>query len=272
MVASERGRVAGKVAVVTGAGSGIGAASAASLAGEGAVVVLADIDGDRAEAHAAALRAEGYAATAMVVNVADDTSVHAMIDDVVARHGGLDVLHNNALGMTGDFDGRARSNDLVHEADPLWYDALLHATVTTTMTATKHALPHLLARGGGSIINTASVAGTRGSEYHAAYGAGKAGVIQLTRSVAAMYGAEGIRCNAVCPGLTLTPAAEGAFPEEARAAFLRQTPSRRLGRPDDIAHLVVYLASDESEMMNGQALVVDGGFSMHDPMWADRRA
>ena len=266
------GRVAGKVAAVTGGASGIGAATAALLAREGATVVIADIAEAAAERHADTLRAEGLAAHAAVADMADPASVAALIDRVVEQHGGLDILHNNALGLAAGHDSRARGSEPVHEADDAWFDAMLHATVTTTMVAIRHAIPHFRARGGGAIVNTASVAGTRGSEYNPAYGAGKAGVIQLTRAVAAMYGPEGIRCNAVCPGLILTPAAESAFDPAQRAMFQRQTPSPRLGQPDDIAYAVLYLASDESSFVNGQALVVDGGFSMHEPVWADRRA
>jgi NAD(P)-dependent dehydrogenase (short-subunit alcohol dehydrogenase family) len=265
-------RVEGKVAIVTGAASGIGAATAALLAREGATVVVADLSADGAQHHAAALCAEGLDVHAATVDMGDAASVAALVDDAVARHGGLDILHNNALGLPRGHDAGVRGHERVHEADDAWFDAMLHATVTTTMVGIRHAIPHFRARGGGSIVNTASVAGTRGSEFNPAYGAGKAGVIQLTRSVAAMYGAEGIRCNAVCPGLILTPAAEAAFDPAQRAMFARQTPSPRLGRPDDVAHVVLFLASDESSFVNGQALVVDGGFSMHEPVWADRRA
>lgn len=266
-----QGRVEGKVAVVTGGASGIGAATASLLAREGATIVVADIASRAAERHAESLRADGGDAHAAVADMADAASVAALLDGVVARHGGLDILHNNALGVPAGHDVRVRGDERVHEADPAWFDAMLHATVTTTMVAIRHAIPHFRARGGGAIVNTASVAGTRGSEYNPAYGAGKAGVIQLTRAVAAMYGTEGIRCNAVCPGLVLTPAAEAAFAPEQRTMFQRHTPSPRLGRPDDIAYAVLYLASDESSFVNGQALVVDGGFSMHEPVWADRR-
>lgn len=266
------GRVAGKVAVVTGGASGIGAATSARFASEGATVVVVDIAAKAAERHAQAIRDAGGDAHAAVADMADAASVAAMIDDVVARHGGLDILHNNALGLAAGHDVGVRGHERVHEADDAFFDAMLHATVTTTMVAIREAIPHLRRRGGGAIVNTASAAGTRGSEYNPAYGAGKAGVIQLTRSVAAMYGTEGIRCNAVCPGLVLTPAAEAAFDPAQRAMFQRQTPSPRLGHPDDIANAVLFLASDESSFVNGQALVVDGGFSMHEPVWADRRA
>jgi NAD(P)-dependent dehydrogenase (short-subunit alcohol dehydrogenase family) len=148
--------------------------------------------------------------------------------------------------------------NFVHESDEGWFDALLHATITTTMLGIKHAVPYLLERGGGSVINTASISGIRGEAFAPAYGAGKAGVIQLTRATAAMYGRQGIRCNAICPGLILTPTSDHSFDARMKAAWQRHTPMNRLGRPEDVAHLAVYLASDESEYVTGQALVVDG--------------
>jgi len=202
--------------------------------------------------------------------MADDASVEALFAEIVELYGGLDIAHNNAIGMRPPEGWTGAMNHYVHEGDPAVFEALLRGTVTVTMLATKHAVPLLLARGGGSIINTASIAATRGEIYLPAYGAGKAAVIQLTRSVAAMYGRQGVRCNAICPGYILTPSGEKAFDDDVKALWRRHTVIDRFGQSDDVAHLAVYLASDESAFMTGQALVIDGGFTMHEPMWADR--
>jgi NAD(P)-dependent dehydrogenase (short-subunit alcohol dehydrogenase family) len=264
------GRLSGKVAVVTGGGQGIGGASAFRMAEAGASVVVADINLEIAEQNVAAIRAAGGEATAVFVNMADDASVEALFAEVVDLYGGLDVVHNNAIGVRPPEGWTGAMSDYVHDSDAQVFDALLHGTVTVTMLATRHAVPLLLARGGGSIINTASIAGIRGEIYKPAYGAGKAGVIQLTRSTAAMYGRQGVRCNAICPGYILTPSGEMAFDDDMKALWRRHTVIDRHGQSDDVAHLAVYLASDESEFMTGQALVIDGGFTMHEPMWADR--
>jgi NAD(P)-dependent dehydrogenase (short-subunit alcohol dehydrogenase family) len=264
------GRLSGKVVVVTGAAAGIGAASAAAMAANGASVVVGDVDATGAEKHAASIREAGGRAIAVEVNAAEGDSIEALLAAAVDEYGGLDVLHNNAVGVRRSPSMSREVPNYLHESDEGWFDALLHATVTTTMLGIKYAVPHLLERGGGSIINTASISGIRGEVFAPAYGAGKAGVIQLTRAAAAMYGRRGIRCNAICPGLILTPSGNRTFDERMKAAWQRHTPMNRLGRPEDVAHLAVYLASDESEYVTGQAMVVDGGFTMHDPTWADR--
>ena len=263
-------RLSGKVAVVTGAAQGIGAASARAMAANGASVVVADISVSGAEREVEAIREGGGTALAVKADVTDAESIAAMMQAAVDEFGGLDVVHNNALGVRPPADAAGGLANWVHDSDEGWFDALLHGTVTATMLGIKAAVPHLRARGGGSIINTASISGMVGEVFAPAYGAGKAGVIHLTRAVASMYGPVGIRCNAICPGLTLTPTSEHSFPDRMRTAWTRQTPMRRLGRPEDIGHLAVYLASDESEYMTGQSLVVDGGFTVHDPTWADR--
>jgi NAD(P)-dependent dehydrogenase (short-subunit alcohol dehydrogenase family) len=264
------GRLNGKVAVVTGGGAGIGAASAAAMAANGALVVLGDVNLAAAEKQASSIRAAGGTALAAEVNAADGSSIEALLAVAVSEYGGLDVLHNNALGVRRPAGATTAIADYIHESDEGWFDGLLHGTVTATMLGIKYAVPHMIRRGGGSIINTASISGMRGEVFTPAYGAGKAGVIQLTRAAAAMYGRQGIRCNAICPGLILTESGGRSADEGLRAAWQRHTPMNRLGRPDDVAHLAVYLAADESEYVTGQALVIDGGFTMHDPTWADR--
>jgi NAD(P)-dependent dehydrogenase (short-subunit alcohol dehydrogenase family) len=236
----------------------------------GAAVVLGDIDLDGAEQQAEVIRAAGYKATAAVLDAADEGSIEALLSLAVLKYGGLDVLHNNALGVQRPEGVSRVPANYLHESESGWFDALLHGTVTTTMLGIKHAIPLLTARGGGSIINTASISGLRGEVFAPAYGAGKAGVIQLTRATAAMYGRQGIRCNAICPGFITTPGGNRSFDDELKEAWREQTPMNRLGRPEDVAHLAVYLASAESEYVTGQAIVVDGGFTMHEPTWLHR--
>jgi NAD(P)-dependent dehydrogenase (short-subunit alcohol dehydrogenase family) len=206
---------------------------------------------------------------AVVIDAASETSILALMQAAVDAYGGLDIVHNNALGVRRPEGVTRAPANFLHESDEAWFDALLHGTVTSTMLGIKHAVPRLRARGGGSSINTASISGIRGEVFAPAYGAGKAGVIQLTRAAAAMYGRDGIRCNAICPGLIPRPG-DRSFDEALRAEWQRHTPMNRLGKPEDVAHLALYLASDESEYITGQAIVVDGGFTMHEPTWVHR--
>src|SRR6266545_7650999 len=192
------GRLEGKVAIVTGAGSGIGEATARLMAREGASVVVADINGTEAERVAGELGR----AVAAEVDVSDEPSVVRMVETAVESFGGLDVLHNNA----SDASSNALDIDIV-TLDMAVFDRLVAVNLKGQFMGCKHAIPHMLARGGGgSIVNTASIEGFVGRGVRAAYGASKAGVVLLTKAVAAQYGARGIRCNAVAPGLVLTPA------------------------------------------------------------------
>jgi NAD(P)-dependent dehydrogenase (short-subunit alcohol dehydrogenase family) len=250
------GRLAGKVAVVTGAASGIGAACATAMAAEGASTI----------------RDAGGAASPTVFDASGgDNEFAALFSHAIETYGRIDVVQNNAVGVRPPQDAATqRLEHYIEQTDERWFDAMLHGTATATMLGIKHAVPALRSAGGGSIINTASIAGMHGEIYLPGYGAGKAAVIQLTRAAAAMYGRDGIRCNAICPGLILSGAGQAAFGDEERASIIRHTPLGRLGVPEDVGPLAVYLASEESRHMTGQALVLDGGFTMHEPAWADR--
>ena len=250
------GRLEGKVAIVTGGGSGIGEATARLMAHEGAAVVVADIN--RVEAKRVAGGLDG--AVAIEVDVSDESSVTRMIEAAVESFGGLDVLHNNAT----DSSTNAADRD-VATLDMAVFDRLVGVNLKGQFMGCKHAIPHMLARGGGSIVNTASVDGFVGRGVRAAYGASKAGVVLLTKAVAAQYGARGIRCNAVAPGLTLTPGAvDNATPEYIDAA-LTLYPMPRLCEPEDVANAVLFLASEEAAYINATTLMVDGGATVYMP-------
>ncbi|WP_187437857.1 SDR family NAD(P)-dependent oxidoreductase [Actinomadura decatromicini] len=238
--------------IVTGAASGIGRETAVRFAREGALVTVADIDEEGARRTVEAITADGGAARACRTDVTDPDAVQAMVDGAAEAYGGPHVLHNNAywapLGRT-----------VADTTLPEW-DRTIDTTLKSVFLGCKYAIPHMVAAGGGVIVNTASTAGLVATPSFAAYMAAKGGVIALTRSIAFDYGKEGIRCNAVAPGLTRTPATDPVFRDQERLDFLTD---RLLlgyaGEPKDIAEAVLYLAGDESRFMTGQTIVVDGG-------------
>ena len=255
-------RLPDRVAVVTGGASGIGRATALVLAREGASVVVADLNIEGADALAAEITGAGGHAVGCRVDVADESSVAAMIDHAVHTFGGLDVLHNNAAAVGLDVIGR---DGAITELDVDVWDATMAVNVRGVMLGCKYALPHLLERGGGSIINTASGSGLTGATGRSAYGSSKAAVMAFTRYVATGYGQRGVRCNAVSPGLILTPTARRNLPAAEFDIYQQHCLSPRLGEPEDIAHAVLFLASAESAFINGQTIVVDGGTLAHHP-------
>jgi len=248
-------RLLNKVAVITGAGSGIGAAMAAAMHAQGARVVVADISGRQDDV----ARALGKGAVGVHVDVSDDSSVAAMIAAARETFGGVDVLCNNA-GVDGDVGATA---DCSLEN----FERVFAVNTRGVFHGLRHVIPVMLERGGGSVINTASVAGQVSFPFMPAYCASKAAVLGLTRSVALEYGKQGIRCNAICPGIVRTAMLESierAEPERAREMIGNaeaMTAIGRLGSPDEIAAMAVFLASDESSFLTGAALAVDGGYT-----------
>lgn len=244
------GRLEGKVAIVTGAGSGIGKATALLFAREGAKVVCADIKG--ADETASAI---GDNALAVTADVSQSADVRAMVDAATSRFGRLDVIFNNA-GIEGE---QAPTADASEEN----FDRVIAINLKGVFLGMKYAIPAMLANGGGSIINTASVAGLVGFPNIPAYCASKGGVIQLSKTAALEYATQGIRVNAICPGVIWTPMVERftGGTEEAREQFAAIEPVGRMGSADEVAAMALYLASDESSFVTGAALPIDGGFT-----------
>jgi NAD(P)-dependent dehydrogenase (short-subunit alcohol dehydrogenase family) len=238
-------RLAGKIAIVTGAASGIGKATVALFRSEGATVVGADV-GEGADVRA---------------DAGSEGEIRRLVEQVARDHGGLDIFFANA-GISGGFATISEQT----EAD--WAE-ILRVNLIGPFLAIKHAAPLMNLRGGGSIICTASVAGLRAGAGGAAYSASKAGVINLVQNACLQLAGSGIRVNAICPGLIETGMTKPIY-EMARAAGQQErlgelNPLRRGGEPEEIAHAALFLASDDSSYVNGTALVVDGGLSSSHP-------
>lgn len=257
------GRVENKVALLTGSASGIGLSTAQLMAKEGAKVVLADFNLEGAKQAAEEIRANGGEAVGIFVDAGDGKSIEEAVQFTVDYYGKLDILFNN-VGLTNI----KKDLDVVHIDLEEW-DRLLNVNLKGVLTGCKYAIPHMIKAGGGSIINTASMAGFFGDSIRAAYGASKAGVVNLTRYVATQYGKENIRCNAVAPGLILTPAAEDNMPQPVIDIFQKFNALPYHGEPEDIGYTVLFLASDEAKYITGQTIKVEGGHYIGNPSIAD---
>jgi NAD(P)-dependent dehydrogenase (short-subunit alcohol dehydrogenase family) len=248
------GRLEGKVALLTGAATGLGRVAAELFAGEGALVVIADVD-DGDDAVTAITEAGGEAAF-VATDVTDDVSVDAAITFALETFGGLHVLYNNAGISPADDDGPTNTSDAT-------WARTLDVNVTGIARCCRHGIPALLESGGGSIVNVASFVAHMGAATpQIAYTASKGAVVAMTREIAVIYARQGIRANALCPGPVLTPLLAKFLSDDAkRQRRLVHIPLGRFGEPSEIATAGLFLASDDSSFMTGQSLIVDGGIT-----------
>ncbi len=247
-------RLEGRSGLITGAGSGMGAAAARLFAAEGAAVTVVDVEGDRARGVAAEITGAGGRAIAVTADVSQEPDVVAMVDAAVAEFGHLDVLYNNA-GI--DLDN-AETADYGVDV----FDRIVAVNLRGVFLGMKYGIPKMLEAGRGSIINTSSVAGAKGMARAVAYSASKFAVVGVTSAAAIEYGKRNIRANCIIPGAVETALLEDArrrLGAEAINNRANEVPLRRLGAPEDVARLALFLASDESSYITGAALPIDGG-------------
>lgn len=254
-----RNRLEGKTVFITGAATGIGAASARLFASEGASLILADIDEQGVAAVAASLQAEGSDASAVAVDLTDENSVAAAFESAVAPRGRLDALFNCAGGSTA-------SDGTVEALTSAVWDATFKLEVESAANCSRSAIPYLRAAGGGAIVNMSSFAAYRGTVRIHAYAAAKGAVSALTRAMAGSYASEGIRVNAIAPGVALSERARRRIAEPNVAAELTfdwASYPFAMGEPEDIAAVALFLTSDDSRMITGQTIMADGGLTAY---------
>lgn len=247
-------RLHNKILIVVGGASGIGEAAAERCAAEGATVVIGDLNADGAQRVAARLTANGATARGLACDIADEASVNALVHATVDTYGGLDGIHVNAADLVAirqDTDALSVSLDI--------FDRTLAVNLRGHLLCTRAAVPELLKRGGGAIVYTSSGAADMGEPTRVSYAVSKSGLQALMRHVAARWGKDGLRANAIAPGLVITEQLKAHFPENLRQATLAITRSPRLGTSEDIAAMVAMLMSADGEWINGQTIGVDGG-------------
>ena len=247
-------KLEGKVALITGAGSGMGRVAALLFAREGARLAAVDVNGESAAETARMIKAEGGDAISMRADVSRAKESEAMVAETVKKFGGLDIIYNNA-GIEGE--GR-----FIAEVTEEQFDRVIAINLRGVWLGMKYALPELVKRGGGVVISTASIAGLIGLRGSVAYSAAKAAVISMTRVAALEYGRYNIRVNCICPGFIHTEMADrGAGPEGISPAFIkRSSVFGRMGEPDEIAHTALFLAADDCRFATGAPFVIDGGW------------
>jgi NAD(P)-dependent dehydrogenase (short-subunit alcohol dehydrogenase family) len=243
----------GKVALLSGGSSDIGRATALALAAEGISVALGDVSLDAAEATARDIVERGGRAIATQCDLRSEDSVAAFVDLATTEFGGVDYVDHNAAWSHPRLDTDAGEIDL-----GIW-DRVIETNTRGAMLLARFAIPKMIERGGGSIVNISSGTSTIGESTRVAYGVSKAAINQLTRHLATRYGRDGIRANAIAPGFILTETAATRVPDDMQARLAAANPTRRLGRPDDVAKVVVFLFSDAAAYINGQVIHVDGG-------------
>ena len=262
-----RGRVETKIAIVTGAGLNerglnIGGAIAEIFAREGAKVLIATRTVADGEALAERIRQNGGAAIACGLDQGDEQSIQSMIDRVVLEYGGLDILVNNAVAVLPE------DTTLEETSLEIW-DRIMTVNPRGVFLATKFAVPHMLARGGGSIVNVSSGSAMAGDTTRIAYGSSKGAINTFTKYVATQYGKQNIRCNAILPGLVLSSKAKRDVPPDVLRIFEKQTLTPYLGAPEHIGYLALFLASDEAAFIQGAVIPADGGLLQHQTYSSD---
>ena len=252
-------RFDGKAGLVTGAGSGIGRATAIGFAQRGGAIAVVDINGENANKVAAEITGGGGKAIAIVADVTSAADLDMMVARTTSAFGRLDFVHNNAFGLPAA-SGRGQALASTADVDDEVWSRMINVGLTAVFRGMKRVIPVMRAQGGGAIVNTASISGLRADYGIAAYNAAKAGVINLTRVVAIEYARYGIRANCICPGAIDTPLVAPALAVPGFADRFRETiPMGRLGKPEEMANVVLFLASDLASFVTGAAFVADGG-------------
>lgn len=256
------GQLDGKVALVTGGASGIGRATALTFAREGAKLIIADLNEDGGQQTVHLITENGGEAIFVQTDVTQATAVEALISKAAETYGRLDCAHNNA-GISGLGIAGTQRALTAEYPDARWYQVIA-ANLTSVWLCMKYELQQMLTQGGGTIVNTASVAGLVGMPGNCAYGASKHGVVGLTKTAALEYAQHGIRVNCVCPGWIQTPmTAAGMQDPERRARIIASAPIGRVGNPEEVAEAVVWLCSDAASFVTGHTMTVDGGYMAH---------
>ncbi len=252
-------RLKDKVSIITGGGSGMGRVASLMFAAEGARVVVAEFNDVAGEETVRLVREAGGEATFVKTNVADEASAKGMVDHAIAKYGRVDVLYNNA-GIMPEED-----HSVIDTSVETW-DRVMAVNVRGVFLGCKYAIPQMVAQGSGSVINISSFVAILGcSNPQDAYTASKGAVLALTKSLAVQFAPKGVRTNAICPGPVETPLLMDWLvkDEDAKRIRLARNPTGRFGKPEEIVHLAIYLASDESRWTNGASMVVDGGITVN---------